>query len=564
MKQKKITEPTIKTAWELVNDLKSGVLQIPEVQRDVVWEPEDVKKLIDSIYRDYPCGSLILWEPRLRDVNLVRDLIRPEILDSFLKEDTDYSPQYFLIDGQQRITALASVIFGSDFLKTREPESEYNWPTFYINLENLHEIEASYEAEYYEFPWVPIHCLFDGSLANNSKYNKLSSECLREVRSFCDQLQGYKFPVQIIKGFDYPTVGEIFERVNSQGTLLTGAEIYIAQIVPHWKGITRQFRNYLRELKSKQKYLLDLTFLMRCLTVIATEQPKIKTFADRVKTGKIKKSALNNLWHICRKNINKLIKILQEEVYLDKSKFFTSKNVLVPLVYYLHKSEYRKPNYKDILKFFLLSQIGEHYARGTESVLRKDIRCIRESELSRDALKEVCKRVYEEARDERRLKGMNLPANEIKGLPSRNSILLLMYVVMNKANAKDFGLATPKNLSMLLPEELTLHHIFPFKFMQEDRYAQLYKRQKNLSTSEFNAQVNDIANLTFLSKEQNSSIGDKSPCEYLLNLTTKDNLRAHFIPLTKEYWKPINFDRFLTERRKLLSEAINKFLKRLS
>jgi len=33
---------------ELVDDFESGDIGVPEIQRDVVWKPEQIKKLIDS------------------------------------------------------------------------------------------------------------------------------------------------------------------------------------------------------------------------------------------------------------------------------------------------------------------------------------------------------------------------------------------------------------------------------------------------------------------------------------------------------------------------------------
>jgi uncharacterized protein with ParB-like and HNH nuclease domain len=43
--------------------VEPGQIAVPEIQRDVVWKPEQVKELVRSIFSDYPCGSLIVWEP---------------------------------------------------------------------------------------------------------------------------------------------------------------------------------------------------------------------------------------------------------------------------------------------------------------------------------------------------------------------------------------------------------------------------------------------------------------------------------------------------------------------
>src|SRR5215469_5401116 len=96
----------------LIDYFEKGRIAIPEIQRDVVWSSDQVKELLDSISKEYPCGSLILWEPRLGDKKLVREIIRPERLEFY----RDVLPKYFVIDGQQRLTALASVMLESNFL----------------------------------------------------------------------------------------------------------------------------------------------------------------------------------------------------------------------------------------------------------------------------------------------------------------------------------------------------------------------------------------------------------------------------------------------------------------
>jgi hypothetical protein len=75
--------------------------------------------------------------------------------------------------------------------------------------------------------------------------------------------------------------------------------------------------------------------------------------------------------------------------------------------------------------------------------------------------------------------------------------------------------------------------------------------------------VNDIANLTLISKSKNCEIGDTPPSQYLLNETTRQIRKAHFIPEDQELWKTENFPKFLSERRRLLAQAMTSLLKRL-
>jgi hypothetical protein len=82
--------------------------------------------------------------------------------------------------------------------------------------------------------------------------------------------------------------------------------------------------------------------------------------------------------------------------------------------------------------------------------------------------------------------------------------------------------------------------------------------------TEIRAEINDITNLTFLSRAKNAEIGDNPPWEYLPNETTREMRKAHFIPEDSELWKPENFWDFMIERQRLLAKAMSSLLKSLS
>lgn len=47
---------------KLIDEISSAEILLPEIQREYVWKPTQVAKLMDSIYRGYPFGSLLFWE----------------------------------------------------------------------------------------------------------------------------------------------------------------------------------------------------------------------------------------------------------------------------------------------------------------------------------------------------------------------------------------------------------------------------------------------------------------------------------------------------------------------
>lgn len=548
---------TTLTVGKIVEKFENGEIAIPEIQRDVVWDATQVKSLLDSIIRGYPCGSIILWEPRERDKGLVKAIIRPERLQNFENK----VPRYFLLDGQQRISSLASMLLSRGILKKVLFELEEDMPYLYVNIKNPdRDIEATTEKTSYKSPWFLINNLLDNSYQTNDDYLKFPVETKKRVSDFVTKVITYEFPTQIISEVSYPEVGEIFSRINSQGTQLTGAEIYLARIVPHWQGITKEFREFRRNIHTDYSYEIDINFLMKLITAIECNVPQIKKLADRVVNKTITTNQLNKTWGAAKKSIETIVKILHKDLSLDKSKYFVSKNSLVPLTYYANKLNGKSISKKKVSKFFLLSQLSEHYGSSSESVLKNDLRIISNEPNLNQGLSELLKDVERETRQLYRVRNLRIKPENVEGVASKNVLLLFMYIAMQRRKATDFGLTKPDRLSNIPSDKMQLHHIFPANFMMEPTAAKKYQENLDMNSYDYRRLINDISNLTFLSQEKNASIGDTSPLQYFENETTKEMRKAHFIPEDKELWNPDNFYKFLEARQQLIAADINKIL----
>lgn len=92
------------TVQDLVNKVLHGELALPEMQRRYVWPATRVRDLLDSLYRGYPSGTILVWETD-------EDIITKGIAVKATKSPTT-SQRQLLLDGQQRITSLAAVLNG--------------------------------------------------------------------------------------------------------------------------------------------------------------------------------------------------------------------------------------------------------------------------------------------------------------------------------------------------------------------------------------------------------------------------------------------------------------------
>lgn len=91
------------TVEELVGMIERGELRLPEMQRRYVWRSTRVRDLLDSLYRGYPSGAILLWETD-EEVSF-QDMAVKQAANPF-------SSTRLLLDGQQRLTSLAAVIHG--------------------------------------------------------------------------------------------------------------------------------------------------------------------------------------------------------------------------------------------------------------------------------------------------------------------------------------------------------------------------------------------------------------------------------------------------------------------
>lgn len=102
------------TVETLLSNIKSGSIAIPEMQRPFVWDSSKVRDLVDSLYKGFLVGYIIVWQ-------------NPDVK---LKDGTKSSGKKVLIDGQQRITAMAAAIVGQEVL-----DDHYKWKRISMRLD---------------------------------------------------------------------------------------------------------------------------------------------------------------------------------------------------------------------------------------------------------------------------------------------------------------------------------------------------------------------------------------------------------------------------------------------
>ena len=84
----------------ILDQIDSGSVLLPEFQRGYVWNRDQVRGLMRSLYRGYPVGGLLTWETQA-DGSLVRGAAT-----------ATPTLRVLILDGQQRITSLYGITRG--------------------------------------------------------------------------------------------------------------------------------------------------------------------------------------------------------------------------------------------------------------------------------------------------------------------------------------------------------------------------------------------------------------------------------------------------------------------
>ncbi len=194
---------------QLLADVHSDKIAIPELQRPFVWDSVKVRDLMDSLYKGYPVGYLITWQS----------------VGAALKGGKVAAHQQILIDGQQRITALRAAIAGLKVVDKRykqvririafNPVTEEfaTWtPVIGKNPEWIADISALFNADSM-FTFVREY--FDGNPDGDPRLVETNMGRLEQIKNAQIGI------IALADDLEVETVAEIFIRINSKGVPLT-------------------------------------------------------------------------------------------------------------------------------------------------------------------------------------------------------------------------------------------------------------------------------------------------------------------------------------------------------
>jgi len=489
----------------LLKDIENKDLALPEFQRDFVWKEDDIKKYIQSIYKKYPTGSLLIWKtlnpPKIRGKQELSAGIYTRVL----------------LDGQQRLTTLYLFVKGKTPPYYNNMVKKYN---LYFNVED--EQIRYYQKTLMENKpeWISIIDFFkQGSAANYVIENKNKDYYLKYLDTLnkLDNIRKYDYFVDEEKLTNLENIKEvvkIFNLVNKQGRTLSEEDLALAYTCSFWPEIKDLFREEL-SLYSKKSYSFNFNFLITCLNSIATGHAKFDSYY------KASEEVIKKSWTKLKEALRYLLNTLNDKAYINSSNPYELKTdaLLVPIVVYLANNNYEFKNETELNKFLYWLYNSMMWGRYTR-------------------------------------RGKSVPRN-LEKAPITSPFFNMSFIVAKSKGAIDWFNGS-KLHSRLIGNSYYLekHHIFPRNLLEKRGYYQTYEKQK---------MVNEIANRVFLTAKANKEISNSEPVQYLKKVKEKypKALKQQFIPENEEFWKLDEFELFLKKRRRNMANEINNFMEHL-
>lgn len=513
---------------KLIRRIDEGEIKIPAFQRGYVWKQTQVIDLLESVAKQFPIGSLLLWEASDRDkLRSTRNIAGYKIPDR-----GDSWPVNYVLDGQQRLSSLYGVF--STQVEQEAASEKYN--------PNLDVFEISYDFSTKSFVAkrdvkagsdcvVALRNLIDPTRLID-ELGVLRKEFHQDAKELSSKFLNYEVPVVQIKNRNKEEVGVIFERINNTGTKLNTLDLMTAWTWTEDFHLLDAMEELLEELDEKGFGKIDEKLLLQiaAAVIIGSTQTEnvLKLTGDRVRDN----------WDLVKESFRRAIDFLGTEIGCCSIDLLPFHQQLVPLVRFFSKKKTVSQDQRlSLRRFFWRTSFSDRYSTGqTTSKMDDDIAAMDQfSDFDYTPLER-----YQASTTEKEL----ISAQFSKANPLTRAFLLLSAqkgpLDLVNGSKIDVGEA----LSDFNRKEY--HHVFPNSFLKKRGFG----KDRRFA----------VTNFCFLPSASNKKISSKKPSDYfekLVPAVSRDAILAsNLLPLEMSIYQSDDYDAFLRVRAALVLSEI--------
>ena len=587
---------------QILSYIKSGEIAIPEIQRPFVWKPRQVRDLIDSLYKGYPTGYLIISQSP----------------DMKLKDGSLSLGKKIMIDGQQRVTALMTAIVGlevltSDFTKRKikiafNPQaSEEDEEEIFKVQDNailkdkkwIADIAELFKPDFDQWAFVNEYCQQNPEV-NGSQMNKI----LMRLLDIKNRQIGV---ISLDKDLNIDEVTDIFIRINSQGAKLNQADFAMSKIAanteyggnalrkaidyfshlavdPDWYGemakdeifMKTQYASKLKWLKDDRESIFDPDYndILRIAFMYKFGRAKLKDLVSLLGGRDFETREYRE--PIAEESFIKLsegvIDFMNQYTFSNfilgiKSAGFISNKLIssqvtLDFAYTLYlllnkEAAIEKSQIKHyVAKWFVMSTLTSRYTSSPESQMDFDIKRIREKGFL----------AFFQEVEEANLSDTFWTIRLVQQLETQvvNSPFFNVFLAAQIHESADALFSNGTKIGDLISLMGDVHHIFPKQYLRKNGYNE-------------KKQYNQIANFTYLDTQVNKEISDDAPNLYFKKAieqceigkvlygniadvkVLKDNMKENCIPSNIVDMDYSDYPEFLATRRKMMAAKIKNY-----
>ena len=585
-----IYEPRKLDVGDVLKDVLSGKIGLPDLQRPFVWKNDKVRDLLDSMLRGYPIGYIMLWDSPVEMESKSQQIGE--------NEKAYKVPKSLVIDGQQRLTALLAALYGVEVrdksYRTRNIRIAYDPvertfknadATTDRDARLVPSVSEAFAADHEKKSSAYRREFLKRLNESRSKRGEpeLTTEEEDEVEAGLNELlslENYALPTLEIKDWaDEEMVSDIFVRVNSQGQTLKQDDFIMTLLSVYEPGMREAIEKFCADSHVPAKGtsynpLVEVTptHVIRTTVGVGFKRGRLR-YAYQILRGRdletkstseakreenfaafgdalSKVLDLNN-WHA-------FINALGQAGYICSEQATSANAIAFCYAFYLiGKYEFGM----DALavrrlasRWFFASSVTSFYVGSFETNFERQLNDVKQLSSAEEYEAYFEREIAAQLTDDffRITMPIALDSNEAMG-PAWQGFVAAQVVLGAKSL---FGTVPLSQLLTLgaggTKKAVDKHHIFPDNFLKQKGY--LTKRSSK-------------ANFTLIDYASNIYISDEDPAVYVRKFRNElgeeeyeRNCREHALPIGFE---DMDYEEFLEERRRLMAQLAKTAFERL-
>ncbi|WP_437766056.1 DUF262 domain-containing protein [Sorangium sp. So ce281] len=347
---------------DLLGMVPEGRIRVPQFQRRWQWGPKNVEELFDSMYRGYPVGTLLLWKRRGEQATLH---LGPHLFTVPQRDDA-----LWVVDGQQRLTALVGVLTG-------QPDTNIS-PGFdlYFDLKTQAFTRPARHRQP-EPDWIPMRVVVDAEnlFAWVDEYRKQDPPKERVQLAFRlgKLIREYEMPAYVVDTDDEQVLRQVFRRVNTSGKPLMEADVFDALYGTIGQAQPGELREVAERLKETRFGEFEANLLLRSLRALLGQD--VATDYDlRLPEGANPGDALART----ERALHRVVTFFREDAHIPHIRLLPYEMTVVTLAVFFDRHPDPAPRSRELLARWVWRGAITGAHRGDTVALRSTLAVVRD------------------------------------------------------------------------------------------------------------------------------------------------------------------------------------------